>query len=64
MKHCKKWHQPVVDGLERLVKETPGNEVVAACKSFVRDMVPPPKGSLDGFVSRRDPLLADLEVSG
>lgn len=63
MKHCKKWHLPVLEALQRLVAETPGNEVSAACKDYVRELVPPPDGSLDGFVSRRDPMLADLEVS-
>lgn len=44
MQHCQQYHEPVLDGLERIIAETPKTEAKFACEQYIKN-IPPPSGA-------------------
>jgi hypothetical protein len=40
-KHCKEYHLPVLEGLQRVIAETPKEEAKFACQNYIKELGPP-----------------------
>jgi hypothetical protein len=63
MKHCDRFHEEMIAGIERLVAETPAEEAAEAITRWVSN-VAPPAAPLDRFLARRPEAMLSAEVSG
>jgi hypothetical protein len=62
MKHCDRFHEGVLAGIERLVKETPPDEAADAITRWVSN-IRPPIAPMSRFITRRPDAMLDAEVS-
>jgi hypothetical protein len=42
MRHCKQYHEPVLEALKRVIAETPKEQAKIACQEYIENLPPPP----------------------
>lgn len=57
MKHCNEYHEPLIEALARLIKETPATEAQLACTQFILGQRAPVTG-MERFLGRNNDRIA------